>query len=206
MSFWKKKPEHETAIGPVAQPVSAPPKAKLSPPVELFSTQSRQEIRKLFEIGAEAPVDAEKALDRFGKLRSALGNGTVIQGRLTFDTPVRIDGKLTGEIFSSAALIVGPSGVVDATVEVSTLIVLGSVKGVVKATDRVEVYAGGTLEGSVVTPVFIMERGCTFSGDCKMPQKEAAPKSVQPVVQKGPEAASPMQKPSAGPIVSAKQR
>ena len=163
MAFWTKKPdgEGETKTAEASKP-----------PVEIFSAQSKQEIRSLFDRKTESVVDVEAVLDRYGKIRSALGSGTTIQGKLTFDTPVRIDGRLSGEIFSTAALIVGQTGVVDATVEVSSLIILGSVKGSVKTTERVEVYAGGVLEGSVISPVMVLEKGCAFNGECRMPQKE----------------------------------
>ncbi|RMG43380.1 MAG: polymer-forming cytoskeletal protein [Candidatus Dadabacteria bacterium] len=114
---------------------------------------------------------------RYGKLRSALGAGTVIQGKLSFDTAVRIDGKLSGEVFSTSALIVGKSGSIDANIEVDSLIVLGSVKGSVKAKERVELLAGGSLEGDLTAPVLVVEEGARLSGDCRM---NSAPKIPAP--------------------------
>jgi cytoskeletal protein CcmA (bactofilin family) len=105
---------------------------------------------------------------RFGKTRSALGEGTVIQGKLSFDTPVRIDGKLSGEILSSRALIVGPSGRVDATIEAATLIILGHVSGKVSATERVELWAGAKVEGAIRTPVLVIQEGSFFVGSTEM--------------------------------------
>lgn len=106
--------------------------------------------------------------DRFGKVRSALGPGTVIQGKLSFDTPVRIDGKLSGEIFSSKALIIGEAGEIDATVEVACLIILGKMRGKVKATEKIELYGSGSLDGDITTPAFAMQEGAHFSGKCHM--------------------------------------
>ncbi len=180
MGFWTKKPGMEGSESGLA--------STSKPAPEIFTPQSKQEIRNLFEKKSESIIDVDAVLEKFGKVRSALGTGTVIQGKLTFDTPVRIDGRLSGEIFSSAALVVGPAGIVDATVEVSQLVVLGSVKGSVTAADRVEVYSGGTLEGTVNTPVLIIEKGCAFNGDCRMPQKEQKP-AAQPA-KTGPQPAS----------------
>lgn len=124
---------------------------------------------------AGAPrASEESAEERYGKIRSALGPGTVIQGKLSFDTPVRIDGKLSGEIFSSRELIVGQQGVIDAQVEVASLVVMGRVKGNVKAGERIELLAGGVLEGDITAPSFVMQEGAVFNGRCKMLHQEKA--------------------------------
>ncbi len=111
--------------------------------------------------------------ERFGKARSALGEGTVIQGKLSFDTPVRIDGKLSGEIFSSKVLIVGPSGHIDASIEAASLVILGSVKGTISASERVELWSGASLEGVVTTPVLVIQDGSSFIGTSHMLASQA---------------------------------
>jgi cytoskeletal protein CcmA (bactofilin family) len=116
----------------------------------------------------ERSSNAEFSMDKFGKVRSALGSGTVIQGKLSFDTPVRIDGKLSGEIFSSNALIVGESGIIEAQVEAASLIILGKVKGTVKVTERIELHAGGVLEGDIQAPTLVIHNGAQFNGNCSM--------------------------------------
>jgi cytoskeletal protein CcmA (bactofilin family) len=116
-------------------------------------------------------IAEEKLLERFGKTRSALGSGTVIQGKLAFDTTIRIDGKLSGDIFSSKAIIVGKSGFIDASIDVSVLVVVGKVKGQIKASERVEIIGGGSVEGTVESPRFVVEEGSTFNGQVRMRAK-----------------------------------
>jgi len=111
------------------------------------------------------PADLEK---KYGTVRSALGAGTVIQGKLSFDTPVRIDGSLIGEIFSSSVLIVGPQGSVSADINVETLVVFGSVSGEIKARKQLEVFASGEVVGNIITPSLTVEDGAYFDGTCSM--------------------------------------
>jgi cytoskeletal protein CcmA (bactofilin family) len=111
------------------------------------------------------PADLEK---KYGTVRSALGAGTVIQGKLSFDTPVRIDGSLIGEIFSSSVLIIGPQGSVSADINVETLVVLGSVSGEIKARKQLEVFASGEVVGNIITPSLTVEDGAYFDGTCSM--------------------------------------
>jgi cytoskeletal protein CcmA (bactofilin family) len=183
VSFWGKKGEDErgndssvVSNEKSSQSTLEEQKAKLKPNTEFQSEQTMSD-KESVNCDSEHSLDAAKSLEesaeerlveRFGKTRSALGPGTVIQGRLTFDTTVRIDGKLSGDVFSSKAIIVGRKGSIDAQIEVSALIVLGHVKGYIKATERVDILAGGYVEGSIETPCLVVESGSTLNGDCKM--------------------------------------
>lgn len=178
MSFWKKK--SDSIEGSVDGPIAGDRPAALEPMSGVSSVSPRSSEVERGEV-APAPgggsggllpgagIGPEEVISqRFGKTRSALGEGTVIQGKLSFDTPVRIDGRLSGEILSSRALIVGASGRVDATIEAATLIILGHVSGKVSATERVELWAGAKLEGTVRTPVLVVQEGSVFSGSTEM--------------------------------------
>jgi cytoskeletal protein CcmA (bactofilin family) len=167
VSFFKKKAE-ELSQKPNA-PFETEPKALGNQPVSspLTGDSFASRVAGAAMQGGVAP-SAEVGFDRFGKLRSALGPGTVIQGKLSFDTPVRIDGKLSGEIYSSQAIIVGAGGSVEGDIEVASLIVLGLVRGKVVAHDRIEVLQGGRLEADFAAPIFTMEEGGLFNGRCSM--------------------------------------
>lgn len=106
---------------------------------------------------------------RFGaNLRSALSHGTVIEGKMSFDSPVRIDGSLNGEISSTSTLIVGDQAAIMADLKVGTLVVLGRVRGNVTATDLVEIRRGGSLEGDISTKRIMIEDGGAFEGTCEI--------------------------------------
>lgn len=130
------------------------PKAPSQPPIPTAN----------FSISSEEDLKA-----RFGNnIQSALGSGTMIEGRFSFETPVRIDGSLRGEIKSSSALIVGKNAVVNARIKVGALIVLGSVEGEIEAEDLIEIRSSGSLLGEVVTKRIALEEGGVFSGSCTM--------------------------------------
>lgn len=128
-------------------------------------------------------IKDEPVANKFGKVRSALSAGTVIQGKLSFDTPVRIDGKLTGEVFSSETLIVGTTGTVDAQIEVASLVVMGQVRGNIKASHRIDLMAGGRIDGNVNTPIFRMDETASFTGKCSMPAPNASSKKPTIIIE-----------------------
>lgn len=107
---------------------------------------------------------------RFGNnIRSALGVGSVIEGKMSFESPVRIDGTINGEISSTSALIVGEQAEVNARLRVGSIIVLGVVTGDIDALELVEIRRGGRLEGDVITKRIVIEEGGFFEGRCSTP-------------------------------------
>ena len=169
MGIFKNKEEEEAARAGQAEPGAS--KAESSRPEKAkeqkhSAPSSNQKVAK---------AKAKSVEERFGYVRSALGKGTVIQGKLSFDNPVRIDGKLGGEIFSTDTLIVGPDGIIDAQLKVKSLIVMGTVKGTINAAERVELLSGGKLEGDVKAAVFVVEENSVFNGNCAMGKAEQQP-------------------------------
>ncbi len=91
--------------------------------------------------------------------RPFLDRGATFDGKLTFSGTLRIDGHLRGTGLSDGTLVVGEPGLVQADLEVGVLVVLGSVVGSVRASERVEVGSTGRLEGEIVTPRLSLQEG-----------------------------------------------
>jgi len=173
VTFWKKPTStSNTSSTPNKATEISKPFSGLKPEPAVLETPKPIEAKPVASQSPSHSIDEDPLVAKYGRIRSALGAGTVIQGKLSFDTPVRIDGKLSGEIFSSEALIIGASGNVDAQVEVRALVVSGTVRGKIVAKERIELLAGGKIEGSIVSPSFRMEEGAVFNGKCAMSQAE----------------------------------
>ncbi len=122
------------------------------------------------------PAMAQKDLTGLGEINALLGRGTEYEGKLTFEGRVRIDGRFKGEIFSDDVLILGEGAVVEADVEVGTLIVRGGrLVGAVRATHLVEIHAPGQVRGDIATPQLFIDKGVVFEGRCTMPDGTDAP-------------------------------
>jgi cytoskeletal protein CcmA (bactofilin family) len=65
-------------------------------------------------------------------------------------------------------LEVGPEGKVDAEANVRRISVNGEFHGVIRASDRVEIYKDGKVFGDIYTPCLIIEAGGVFEGRCNM--------------------------------------
>jgi cytoskeletal protein CcmA (bactofilin family) len=101
-------------------------------------------------------------------IKTAIGYGTIIEGKFKFDSPVRIDGELTGEIVSNSVLIVGETAVLRAQIKVGNLIVYGKVVGDVFVDELVHIKSDGLLEGNITTKRLAVDDGGYFKGSVAM--------------------------------------
>src|SRR5207253_6351294 len=92
-----------------------------------------------------------------GEINTLLGRGSSFEGKLTFEGTVRIDGKITGEIFSDDVLVVGEGAEVKAQISVGTVIVEGTVEGDIKASQLVELRAPARVRGNIETPALVIQ-------------------------------------------------
>jgi len=92
-------------------------------------------------------------------------------GTLNFEKPFLIRGKLSGNIVAHGLLVVDEEAVVEANINASKVVIRGSVKGDVTASEKVEISVTGKLIGNVKAPEIFMETGCSFNGRCTMTEK-----------------------------------
>lgn len=113
-----------------------------------------------------------------GDLRGFLGEGTEINGELTFRDMLRVDGTVSGKIISeSGTLLVGERGIIKASIEVGTVSVSGTIEGPVTAKNKVEIHPTGKIYGDVYTAALIIEHGALFDGKCHMTGRENTPRA-----------------------------
>jgi cytoskeletal protein CcmA (bactofilin family) len=103
-----------------------------------------------------------------GEINTLLGRGSEFEGKLTFEGTVRIDGKLSGEIFSEDVLVVGEGATVNAEIDVGVIIVEGNVTGNIRAKRAVELHAPARVKGNIETPSLYIDKGVMFEGFSKM--------------------------------------
>src|SRR5215470_6268675 len=132
-----------------------------------------------------------------GEINTLLGKGSEFEGKLTFEGTVRIDGKLSGEIFSDDVLVVGEGATVNAEVDVGVIIVEGNVTGNIKAKRAVELHAPARVKGNIETPSLYIDKGVIFEGHCKMDAVSVRPQTLQGIADAA--GAKPQPAPAAAP-------
>ena len=105
---------------------------------------------------------------------SLLGEGVEMVGEISFSNGLRVDGVIKGRIRSEAALLIGPKGKVEAEVNIRRVSINGEFRGVIHASDRVEIHKEGRVYGDLFTPCLIIEAGALFDGKCNMSDRKVA--------------------------------
>src|SRR5438128_1240452 len=109
-----------------------------------------------------------------GEITTLLGRGSEFEGKLSFEGTVRVDGKLSGEIFTDDMLVIGEGAEVHAEISVGSIIIEGTVHGNIRAVRSVEIHTPGKVKGNITTPSLFIEKGVVFDGNCAMENATAA--------------------------------
>ena len=99
---------------------------------------------------------------------TVIGAGLTVEGELTSDEEVVVQGTLRGTLSTNDAVSVGAEGAVDADVRAQSLSVAGRVTGNVTANERVDIQAGGRLIGDVKASRLTIADGASFKGNVDM--------------------------------------
>lgn len=90
--------------------------------------------------------------------------GCQLAGQLQFQSGVRIDGRIEGEVRARGTVVVGKSGIVDASIFADVVVVLGEVEGDISATTLVALHKGARVRSDITTAGIVVEPGANFRG------------------------------------------
>jgi len=113
-----------------------------------------------------------------GEAQAHLGQGSRVEGKLSFEGSVRIDGEVQGEINAKDTVTIGETAVVSAKIHAKAVVLLGRLDGDVAAQKRVELRSPGKLTGNISTPSLVIHEGVVFEGHCAMGAKTARPENT----------------------------
>ena len=98
-----------------------------------------------------------------------IGKSIRIEGTLTGNEDLTIDGKVQGRIkLSGHSLTIGPNGKIEADLRARLVVVRGEVKGNITADDKIQITANGSVEGDLRAPRIALDDGARFTGSVEM--------------------------------------
>jgi cytoskeletal protein CcmA (bactofilin family) len=103
---------------------------------------------------------------------TVIGSSIVIDGEISGDEDLVIQGTVKGKISLKESLYVESSGVVEADIETQNVEIAGRVTGNIVATDKVELKQDCRVVGDVRAPRILIADGASFKGNVDMDQKE----------------------------------
>ncbi|REJ17926.1 MAG: cell shape determination protein CcmA [Paenibacillaceae bacterium] len=97
-----------------------------------------------------------------------IGPGSAFEGRLESDGSIRIEGRVTGSVHSKGDVSIGDTGVVEADITARNIVIAGTVKGNVQATEKLTIKPKGTLTGDILTALLEINEGARYEGTSRM--------------------------------------
>lgn len=113
------------------------------------------------------------------RIDSLIGETTEITGNVLFKGGLRLDGHVIGNISAQqdeqAVLMIGSNGTVDGDINVTHLIVEGTIRGTVYTENGAELGASSKVEGNIYYGSLEIHTGAVFEGHMVKHQNRVVP-------------------------------
>lgn len=100
------------------------------------------------------------------KIKTILGKNATFCGTLKFNNLIKINGNYEGKIDTTGILIIGEGASIKADIVAQSIVVSGTVKGDIYATEKVELLPTGRVYGDIKTEKFKISDGAILDGKC----------------------------------------
>lgn len=96
------------------------------------------------------------------------GQGTTINGDVSTEGDIRIDGKVTGTVTAKAKVVIGTTGVVEGDIVCQNAYIDGRVNGNVEVAELLLLSKTAHVNGDIKIKKLVVEEGAKFNGKCSM--------------------------------------
>ena len=99
-----------------------------------------------------------------------LGTSVVIKGELSASEDLTLDGQMDGSVtLPNHTLTIGPNADIRAAITAKTVMIMGALTGNVRASEKIEIGATGSVVGDIVSPRLAIAEGGRLDGKVEMP-------------------------------------
>ena len=100
-----------------------------------------------------------------------IGAGVVLEGKLSSNGNIRVDGAINGDITANGSVTVGETGEITGEIKAEVISIGGKVTGSINSKEKVVLESKAVLKGDIVTKILVVEAGAIFDGSSKMSDK-----------------------------------
>jgi cytoskeletal protein CcmA (bactofilin family) len=146
------------------------PQAAQPEPKNLHSNQPPKPAPATWEGTTAMSTDAMRPLGATADRATArLGSSLHVKGEITGNEDLLIDGSVEGLVqLDEKKLTVGATAKVTADIIAREVVVYGTVKGNLRAKDRIEIKKDGSVNGDLTTARIMIEDGAYFKGSIEI--------------------------------------
>ena len=118
-------------------------------------------------VAESTPIEAAQD-KRDGLRRFTMGPNDSLEGKLTYEGHVHVDGRAEGELHVTGNVEVATGAKVKALIEASNVTIKGDVEGALKARDKLVLGKNAKLSGDVTVRRLQIEDGASLNGHVRM--------------------------------------
>jgi cytoskeletal protein CcmA (bactofilin family) len=111
---------------------------------------------------------------------NSLVKGTSVEGTVSSESDIRIDGVIKGTLTCKAKVIIGPTGVIEGEIRCVNAVIEGKFHGNIHVEDLLHVREAAEVTGDVYTNKLTVQAGANFNGAVKMAGDTPKPKVTVP--------------------------
>ena len=116
----------------------------------------------------------ETVISGSGDLNTLIGKGSVLEGKLSVSSNLRVDGKIIGDIKTADSLVIGKQGEIEGEITAKNAVIGGKVLGKIIASGKVVLEANAIFKGDMKAARLVIDDGAVFDGQCTMKNSETA--------------------------------
>jgi cytoskeletal protein CcmA (bactofilin family) len=110
----------------------------------------------------------ESAISGSGDLNTLIGKGSVLEGKITVSSNIRVDGKIKGDLKTNDSLVIGKQGEIEGEITAKNTVVGGKVIGKIIALGKVVLESNAIFKGEIKAARLVIDDGAVFDGQCTM--------------------------------------
>lgn len=99
---------------------------------------------------------------------SIIATGNTINGNISSEGDIRIDGTIKGNVFSKAKVLIGTEGMVEGTIHSREADISGNVCGNINCKELLHLKGNAMVSGDIHTGKLLIEPSVSFNGQCQM--------------------------------------
>ena len=125
-----------------------------------------------------------------------IGKSVLVKGQVFSREDLCVDGELEGTLeLQEHRVTIGPNGKVQASIKAREVVIIGTVRGNIEASDKIDIRKDAKLVGDIKTARIVIEDGAYFKGsiDIQKPEVNRAPAAAPPRPAAAAAAAAPQQ-------------
>lgn len=129
---------------------------------KFFKKHAKNLFNQTVNLGSDCPFDPYDA-HLIDEVQTTISEGSFLTGTLDSSTPIRIDGRFSGQL-STRELTVGQSGVVEADLDLFSATIEGKIIGTIIVDDHLTLTASAHIDGNILAGTLTLEDGATVTG------------------------------------------